>query len=547
MSKISSAYFHSLSFKLIVVLTSVLLIVLTIITIINISVQRRQLLDALHLSAARSSDFIKISLRNSMLLNRRDDVHQSISNLGTEPGVERIRIYNKKGRIMFSSKGAEIDRQVDKDADACIMCHGNSAGFEKTQSDQYTREYENSSGEHLLGLINPIMNEKSCWDAACHAHAETETYLGVLDVQMNMKSFDGHIAESRISQIISSLALVIIVGCASAVFILFVVRRPIKQFFAGTRAIASGNLEHQIILQTQDELGELARSFNSMAHELTDARAELTNWSKTLEARVDEKTRELKRVQAQILHMEKIASLGKLSASIAHELNNPLSGILTFAKLILKRLHTAELDDAKREQTIHELTMIADEAKRCGEIVKNLLFFSRKQEYERKGTDVHGLIEKSVQLIQHKIEMQQIVLEKKYFSASGNTDGDALEIECDPPQIQQAIVALLVNAVEAMPEGGTLRIETGKQNDSIVSIRIADTGCGISEADMSKIFEPFYTTKDAVSGTGLGLSIVYGIARNHGGDIQVQSVPGQYSIFSLTLPIHAPVTIDMIA
>ena len=143
--------------------------------------------------------------------------------------------------------------------------------------------------------------------------------------------------------------------------------------------------------------------------------------------------------------------------------------------------------------------------------------------------------------------MQQIVLEKKYFSPTGNSDGGALEIECDPPQIQQAIVALLVNAVEAMPEGGTLTIETGKQNDSIVCIRIADTGCGISEADTSKIFEPFYTTKDAVSGTGLGLSIVYGIARNHGGDIQVQSVPGQYSIFSLTLPIHAPVTIDMIA
>ncbi len=521
----------SLSIKIIAALISVLIVVLAVITYYNIEVQTRQHLSSIQTAAFRSSDFLKKSMHSSMLRNQRDDLKQMIRNLGSEPGMERIRIYNKLGFIMFSSDSSEIGRRVNKTADACIMCHGRQEGFGRSEEDKYVRVYESPAGGRLLGLINPIRNEPSCVNEGCHGAVDRETILGVLDVQMSLKGLDQYITESRMTLLLSSIATLIAVGVVSAVLIIYLVRRPIKKFMDGTRAIGAGDLDHTIILETRDELGELAVEFNTMVTDLKQARAELTQWSDTLVQRVEEKTRELKAAHSEILHMEKMASLGKLSASIAHEINNPLSGILTFAKLIKKQVQNHDLDPKKIEKVLQEVSLIADEAHRCGDIVKDLLFFARKQNESPQPSDINELIRKSVTLVHHRLEMQQIAL-------ATDLAEPAPVVVCDASHIQQALIALFVNAMEAMPEGGALTVTSRPGEKGTVRIDVSDTGCGIEDRHIEHIFEPFFTTKESASGVGLGLAIVYGIIQNHHGTIRVASRVNQGSTFTITLPLE---------
>jgi two-component system NtrC family sensor kinase len=243
---------------------------------------------------------------------------------------------------------------------------------------------------------------------------------------------------------------------------------------------------------------------------------------------VEQKSRELQTAQDQVLHMEKMASLGKLSSMIAHELNNPLSGILTLSKLVKKRLGAPQITPEKLEQMNRDLTLISEEAKRCGEIVKNLLFFARAHPSERSACELDPIIDRSLRLIQHQIDMQQITV-------SHAVAEHPVRVAGDESQIQQVLIAILINALEAMPDGGMLRISAQDAGDHAELI-ISDTGIGIPAAALSRIFEPFFTTKESGYGMGLGLSIVYGIIKQHGGDIRVESEPGHGTTMTILLP-----------
>jgi len=464
-----------------------------------------------------------------MEINHQPDIWQTINDLGSEPGIECIRIYDKQGVIRYSTNHEEVGSTVDVKADACTMCHGSATQFTKTTTNQYARIYESGHGHRVLGFINPIQNERSCSDAACHAHAQGKTYLGVLDVQMSLSRIDQHIASSSNLMLWSAIITLLVVALVSGGFVYIGIHKPVKKVIAGTKEFAAGNLLHTINIRGNDEIGELARSFNSMGESLHNAKSELVTWSNTLEQKVDQKTRELHAIQQQIVHMEKMASLGKLSSMIAHELNNPLSGILTYAKLINKRLAVKEMNPEKMNAISGDLSFIADEAKRCGDIVKNLLFFARSNAGEFSPTDIDSIIDKALRLIQHQIDMQQIAVIR-------HSSEIPFQVHCDQNQVQQALLALLINAVEAMPDGGTLTVRVVKMNQN-VHISIRDTGTGISESDKQHIFEPFFTTKESGAGTGLGLAIVYGIFKNHGGDVHVESEIGKGSTFTVTLPM----------
>jgi two-component system NtrC family sensor kinase len=306
------------------------------------------------------------------------------------------------------------------------------------------------------------------------------------------------------------------------------VHKPVKRFITGTKEIAAGHLQHRLTVDRRDELGELALSFNHMAQDLDAAQHELIDWSNTLERKVEQKSRELQTAQDQVLHMEKMASLGKLSSMIAHELNNPLSGILTLSKLVKKRLGAPQITPEKLEQMNRDLTLISEEAKRCGEIVKNLLFFARAHPSERSACELDPIIDRSLRLIQHQIDMQQITV-------SHAVAEHPVRVAGDESQIQQVLIAILINALEAMPDGGMLRISAQDAGDHAELI-ISDTGIGIPAAALSRIFEPFFTTKESGYGMGLGLSIVYGIIKQHGGDIRVESEPGHGTTMTILLP-----------
>jgi two-component system NtrC family sensor kinase len=251
---------------------------------------------------------------------------------------------------------------------------------------------------------------------------------------------------------------------------------------------------------------------------------------------VVEKTAELQRAQRQVLHMEKMSSLGKLSATVAHELNNPISGMLNYTRLIQRVLKDQVLDDDVRRELEGYLSVLQHECARCGSIVQNLLVFARRSGADMAPTDVNDVVDRSLMLVRHHLEIAAI---RWRFD---RLEGDP-QIVADPGQLQQALVALLVNAVEAIKDSGDrdgeLSVRVDGDATSIV-IHVADSGPGIPASVLPRIFEPFFSTKDKESGVGLGLAVVYGIVQRHGGDIDVDTEPGHGTTFHLRLPRQPP-------
>ena len=480
-------------------------------------------------SANRVSDVIKSSTRYSMLLNRKEDVYQIIRTQGSQPGISGIRIYNKRGEITFSTDSTEHGKVVDLKAEACYGCHDKEHPLESVHAGSRMRIYSGPDGKRLLGLVNPIRNEQQCSNAECHSHPGEKTVLGVLDVRMSLSKVDAAIADAQGRFVIVALVLLLI-ATTSFVFFVFSVLRPVETLMNAAHQIAVGNLEDTIPVGRNDEMSQLAHSFNMMIESLRRAQKENRYWAMTLEERVREKTAELQGVHQQIIQIEKMASLGKLAATVAHELNNPLEGILTYSKLIERRLRKIERRSSEIDQTIEDIDVITRETARCGTIVKNLLYFSKKQVSEFERVPVDQIIENARQIVQHHFVMWGVKFEWIHPEKE-------IALLCDANQIQQALVALFVNAVEAMPGGGTLTVRAELEPaDRALRIFVNDTGIGIAKEDLPHIFEPFYTTKKNGQGVGLGLSVVYGIVERHGGRISAISEPGKGTTFVMEFP-----------
>jgi len=520
----------SLGSKLFIALFLVMFVGLAIFTFLNAKSQTKDLLEQVQFAALRTTDLIKESTHYSMLINRKEDIHQIFNNFSKMPGFEVIRIYDKKGNIIFTTNQQERLSRVSINSEACQVCHRYPEPLKALATKERHRIITAPDGHRMLALINPIENETACYGSGCHPHPNEKFILGVLDVQMSLNTVDADIAHSRRQTMLASFILVFSVLLVTGILIYTLIRAPVRKLTEGTRAIASGNLDYTIPLQRKDEIGDLANSFNTMTAELKKAHQEITQWSETLQQRVLEKTQELEEIQAHLIQMEKMASLGKLSATVAHELNNPLGGILTYAKLLQKRLASPNLTPEQLASSQQDLAIIAEETTRCGNIVKNLLLFSKRQMGEFAVVDLHGILDRCIQLVDHHLKLNNIKLVKAYQPGK-------VEVMCDKDQIQQAVLAILVNAVEAMPGGGALTLKTSSDsNKRKVRIEIQDTGSGISTKDLPHIFEPFFTTKKEGKGVGLGLSVSYGIIERHEGKISVQSVVGQGTTFVIELP-----------
>lgn len=520
-----------LGFRLFILILVVMVIGTALFTTLNVQWQSRQQMESTVRSAFRISDIIKRSTHYSMLLNRREDIYQIISTIGTEPGIEAVRIYNKKGTVSFSTVEAELGESVNMNAEACTACHSGDQPPISPNPQELTRIFHSPKGHRVLGMITPIRNEAKCSNADCHVHPASQTVLGVLDVMLPLKDVDALLAQSTRVQYASGLALVVVVIAVTGLFIWLVVNIPVRGLTGAVQQIIKGNFGERIPVRSDDEIGVLATSFNLMTDELGRAREENKRWTETLEQRVAEKTEELQRAQHHLIQVEKMVSLGKLAATVAHELNNPLEGVLTYAKLLRKRIQPGKLQPEDHAVVQQELMLIADETARCGAIVKNLLLFSRQKVGQMREEDLRSIIERSALLIDHHLKMHAVQLQKELGT-------QAAMIECDAAQIEQALLAMEINAVEAMPEGGTLTLGLRTSADGgHVEILVRDTGVGIAEQDIPHIFEPFFTTKEEEKGTGLGLAVVYGIVERHGGTIDVRSVVHHGTSFTITLPV----------
>ncbi|UCC72572.1 MAG: HAMP domain-containing protein [Gemmatimonadota bacterium] len=522
----------SLSFKLFLVLFLSIVILSAIDSAIRDHLRRQMMEEQVKSDAYRASDFIKRSLLGCMMRNEREHIYETIALLGSEPGIEVIRIYNKHGEIKFSSVASEIGTALDMQAEACYACHESDQPLQFLPTAERARIYTKEHDYRVLGLINPIRTNESCSSAACHVHAPDQSILGVLDVQMSMQSMDEGLAAARRQRYAVTTLILFLAALLMAGIVYYAVYSPTKKLRGGTEALAKGKLDVQIDLKRSDELGALADSFNRMARNLRAADEELRAWSHMLEDRIQEKTKTLEQVHQQMMQSEKAASLGKMAATVAHELNNPLSGILTCAKLAAKKVGRIVPDGGEKQDILDNLELIRSESARCGNIVRDLLTYARESSTEFEEAHLHELVARALKLVSHHTELGGVDTEAHLL-----LEDDALI--CDGEQILQALIALMINAIEAMPNGGRLKVKTWDTPDGPldrVCLSVSDTGVGIPEDALARVFDPFFSTKDETKGVGLGLSVVHGIVQRHGGEVSVSSSPGEGTTFTIQVP-----------
>ncbi|MGO9211190.1 MAG: sensor histidine kinase [Terriglobales bacterium] len=521
---------NTLSARLIVLLLAGMVVIFALLGYLNIRLHRRHLEKAMLLSAERMSDVVQQATTYHMLRNDREALYQSITTMASEPGVVRIRIFNQEGRISFSSDASEVNSYVDKRGEACYACHAQAQPLTKLNRPDRFRIFK-PSGHRVLGIITPIENQPSCSTAACHAHPAEQQVLGVLDTNVSLARADADLKESSIRMLAYTLLAVLLIAVVSGIFVWRVVHIPVKKLTAGTNRLARGELGYQLNIVSRDELGELALSFNQMSRQLREAREEADNWAQTLEARVEDKTRELKHAHQAVMQSEKMASIGKLAATVAHEINNPLAGILTYAKLLRKWLDRDGWSAERRDEVRGSLELIECESRRCGEIVRNLLTFSRSSPMNLQWVDLNQVIDRCVRLVQHQSELNNVQLQPQMAE-------ELPQVQCDAAQIEQLLLALIMNAVDALPHGGNLWVRSRMVPEiGAVQLEVQDDGVGIPESILPNLFEPFFTTKEKGHGVGLGLAISKGIVERHRGRIDVDSKPGQGTRFTITLPV----------
>jgi len=522
---------RSLSAKLISLLLLVMTGVFALLGYLNIHLHRQHLEAATLTSAERVSDVIKRSTSYYMLRNDREGMYHAMATMADEPGMVRVRIFDKEGRVSYSSDTGEIGHIVDKGAEACYGCHVRSQPLAKLNRPDRFRIYRDGKGQRVLAVITPIENQPSCSNAECHAHPVEQKVLGVLDANLSLAKADAQLAQTSRRMLAYTLFALIDISLLSWLFVWRLVGQPIKRLKDGTRELADGNLGYQLEVDSSDEAGELATCFNRMSLQLRSANEEIVAWACTLEERVDQKTRELKRAHEHVLHVEKMATIGKMAAVVAHEINNPLSGILTYAKLIRKWIERGEAQGSKRADAEQCLNLMADESRRCGELVKNLLTFSRSSPMNRQSADVNSLVDRSIRLIKPQMEMKNVEVHAQLAQ-------DLPRLLCDPGQIEQVVLALSINAMDAMPHGGNLWIATRLRDDAEgIEIEVRDDGSGIADDILPRIFEPFLTTKEGGKSVGLGLAVSQNIIERHKGTIEVQSKLWKGTSFTITLPI----------
>ncbi len=528
----------TLSTKLNILLLGAMIVIFALLGYLNVRLHRQHLEQNTLLSAERVSDIIKQSTTDYMLRNDREGLHHSIKMMASEPGMEKIRIFDQDGRITYTTDSAEQNHVVDKTAEACYACHAQSQPLARLNRPDRFRIYRNVTGARVLGIITPIENQTACSNAACHAHPAEQQILGVLDTNLSLAKADVQVAESSRRMLVYTGCALLLIALLSWFSIWRVVGHPVKALKRGTEHLAAGDLGYQISVRSEDELGELARSFNGMSRQLRAEHTENISWTHTLEERVEQKTRELRRAHEHALHTEKMASIGKMAAVLAHEINNPLSGILTYAKLLRKWTDREEMphDDSgrkRRQEICDSLDLIASESRRCGDLVKNLLTFSRTTPMNLQPTNLNQVIERSLRLVQHQLDLAGIQVQSQL-------DPDLPLVLCDAAQIEQVLLALVMNALDALPQGGNLWITSsfGREPDEVRMV-VRDDGCGIPPEILPRIFEPFLTTKETGRGVGLGLAISHSILERHNGNIEVQSEVGRGTTFNVTLPWDA--------
>lgn len=474
--------FQKIGFRLIFAVALTSLIIIGVFAYFNIKSQTDSLISEVERHANQLGETVIASTRFDMMFNQRDRIQQTINSIGTQPQIRDVRIINKIGRIIYSSDPQNIDKMVDKRAESCYACHSEDRPLEQISITERTRIFTPDSSR-ILGIITPIYNEQSCWLSDCHAHPRNQKVLGVLDVSISLAEVDRAIVEREWEIVIFAIVAIIGVGVLIAFFVRRWVSNPVNDLLNATQQISQGNLNFSIKDLGKDEIGKLGSSFNNMTRKLADARM-------------------------QLFQSDKMASLGRLAAGVAHEINNPLTGVLTYSSFLLKRTKS-------NPEFQEDLNIIVRETLRSREIVKSLLDFARQSVPKKSNANLGEIIDKAVSVIQNQLVVKKI----KIVNLS---EGDLPSIKVDSNQIQQVFINLFVNAADAIDAGGgTITIKANRISLSpLGSTQIKNSSCPKRHSLMDNDFKidglPSLKVK-VVTGAAEGiihLDPVYGKHRN---------------------------------
>ncbi len=518
---------NSLSIKLIVAIGTLVLIGSSIFWYMIIIRGERDFINTAIQKTSVCANLMEQSLRANMMRGHIDVIQEILEKIGTTENIININIYrHPDGDVVFSAKRDNLRKKIPSGSPECQLCHKDKGQLTAKGRERWSI-YE-SEGQKVLRLAVPIVNEKGCVSARCHSGRAKARFLGVLEADYSMADLDLTLKRQKVFTLTFGIVFTLFCCVVLCIILWKLIIKPITLLAEGMERVSKGDLDHRIEINTKDEMGMLARTFNEMTRELKIARERLENWAKELEEEVKKKTEEIRRGQEQMIHTEKLASLGRMAAGVAHELNSPLTGIVTFAHLMLQRIPPENKMDRE------DLEVIIEQAERCSKIIKGLLGFSRALPAEKSDIRINDTIRHVIDMVKNQAKFHNIKI-------ITDLSPDLPPIKGDASQLQQVYMNLLINTADAMNDRGEIRIATRlvkEDGNDFIEIEFTDNGPGIPEEYMSRLFEPFFTTKPVGKGTGLGLSVSHGIVRKHGGHIIVKSKVGQGTTFLIRLPVR---------
>lgn len=471
--------------------------------------------------------FTMESISSTMTDFNKEETQRTLERLSIPEGVYRLRIYKHDGTVSFSSDKKDVGLLVDKTTVTCKGCHFDAEkSSELLPEPEKIEKYKHPEGFTALKLIEAVYNKPACYTAACHVHTEEQKILGFVEADISLALLDEALFKQGLALTAYVFIFIMAVSVALGIILYKIVSKPVGELAHGMENVASGNFDYVAPVKSVDEIGVLANTFNSMIKDIKAARDQRELWTQTLEAEIAKQTEEIQKTYANLAQTEKLASLGRMAAGVAHEINNPLTGVVTFAYLMLKRVQP-------NSQDAEDLNIIIEQTERCAKIIKNLLSFARATPSEKGKVAVNEVLSRTIYMVKNQ---------EKFHNIDFNVNMEKSELITigDTSQFQQISLNMLINAADAMNERGTVTIATRKITENgkpFVEIEFTDTGCGIKEEDMPKLFEPFFTTKPVDKGTGLGLSVSHGIVKHSGGDIKVKSAVGKGTSFFIRLPL----------
>lgn len=515
-----------LSQKLILSLTAVVAAVAAISGVVNVQVQEREMLRSIIAGADQLSNSIVSSTWHAMLADKREDAYRSMSMVARKQGIQRIRLFNRGGELTYSTDGALSEGP-------CASCH--EGPDRRLRPGNSFVSVNRTARGRTLDKVTPIMNEPACSNAACHAHPASQKVIGVLDLALDVSSVDRQINDMQMRVLFTTIIEIVLVSIVIFLFTRHFVSVPIGKLSRSARNVSDMKLETPIqIIDSSQELEQLSRSFEEMRARLSVAMKESAEFTQRLEVKVQERTDQLKAAHQKLMTGDRLASLGQLAASVAHEINNPISGVLNLSMLLQRILKDDGVPPERMADFRKYLTQITSETTRVGRIVSDLLSFSRRSKPQRTPVDLNDVIRQTVSLVAHKMRLANTETELHLEPALPL-------IECDRSQMQQVLLNLVLNASEATQVHGAGRIAistaVGPGKDCVV-VTVRDDGEGIRPEHLSKIFDPFFTTKPEGKGVGLGLAVLYGIVQAHDGDVDVKSELGKGTEFIVSMPLH---------